>query len=138
VSKVSKTKERFHPKRIRLAGLMVLLLLSGVAQADRISNKWRLEFSGGAHSNGVIVLRVTPFGGEPLMVEAQIAKGTSENMVAEAVVEALRLALPEAQFSVERDDGEDVLIKKRRKAADFLVEIVSNSVEHVRINPDRE
>lgn len=131
-------KAFFHPKRMQFAVLAILCLLTGVTQADPNSNKWRLQFSGGAHSNGVIVLRVTPFGGEPLMVEAQIAKGTSENMVAEAVAEALKLTLPEAQFSVERDDGEDVLIKKRHKAADFLVEIVSNGVEHVRINPDRE
>jgi hypothetical protein len=39
---------------------------------------------------------------------------------------------------VERDDGKDVLIKARHGAANFDLTIVSNSVEHVRINPDRE
>ena len=42
------------------------------------------------------------------------------------------------RFHVERDDGEDVLIKKRRGNSDFGVEIMSNSVKGVRINIDRE
>jgi hypothetical protein len=40
--------------------------------------------------------------------------------------------------ALERDDGEDVLIKKKWGAADFEIEIVEVSVDGVRINPDRE
>ncbi len=119
------------------AGLLLSALLATAALASP-SNKWRLQFSGGAESDGVIILKLTPVGGEPLTVETTIAKGTSENAVAKAVVKACRDQLPEAAFHVERDDWEDVLIKKRHGAADFDVEIVSNTVKDVRINPDRE
>jgi hypothetical protein len=39
---------------------------------------------------------------------------------------------------VERDDGEDVLIKKRLGADRFEVEVQSNTVAGVRIRRDRE
>jgi hypothetical protein len=48
------------------------------------------------------------------------------------------MQLPRDAYHVERDDGEDVLIKKRHGAANFGLKIVSNSVKHVRINPQRE
>lgn len=44
----------------------------------------------------------------------------------------------EAQYHVERDDGEDVLVKKRGGAPDFLLEVVANTVEGVRINNKRK
>lgn len=102
------------------------------------SNKWRLEFSGKAHSDGEITIELTLVGGQKYTVTAKIVNGTSENKVAKTVAEVLKEQLPKDVFHVERDDGEDVLIKKRRRAADFDVKILSNTVEHVRINPDRE
>jgi len=102
------------------------------------SNKWRLEFSGKAYSDGEIVLAIQPIGGEEFTVMIPVKGGTSENNVAKTVTKALKEQLSEDAFHVERDDGEDVLIKKRHGAADFDVRIVSNTVEHVRINPDRE
>jgi hypothetical protein len=116
---------------------LALLLLAGIAIAST-SNKWRLQFSGGADSNGVIVLTFTPVGGEPITVDIAVKDGTPENGVARTVTEALKASLPKDGFHVERDDGEDVLIKQRHGAAEFGIEIVSNSVEGVRINPDRE
>lgn len=125
----------------RLAYLLSILaaglLLANVALASP-SNKWRLQFSGNAHSDGVIVMRFAPVGGEPITVEIEIADGTRENLVAKVVTETLQESLPEEAFHVERDDGEDVLVKKRRGAANFDFEVVSNSVKHVRINPDKE
>ena len=124
--------------RFRLSvALVALLVFTGLASANP-SNKWRLQFSGDAKSDGVIVLRFSPVGGDPLTVPISIAAGTSENHVAKVVVETLRAKLPSDGFHIERDDGEDVLIKKRKKAASFDLEVVSNSVRHVRINPDRE
>lgn len=46
--------------------------------------------------------------------------------------------LPDDAFKVERDDGEDVLVKKRMGAASFDVDIISITVKDVRINPERE
>jgi len=64
-----------------------------------------------------------------------IKDGTGENAVAKAVVKSLKEQLPEDSYHVERDDGEDVLIKKRLGEENFDVEIVSNTVKGVRINP---
>jgi len=113
------------------------LFLIATAQAST-SNKWRLQFSGGANSDGVIILRLSPKGGAPQEVSIAIEDGRGENGVAKDVTESLKAQLPGDIYHVERDDGEDVLIKKRRGTADFGVEILSNTVEGVRINPDRE
>ena len=102
------------------------------------SNKWRLQFSGGADSDGVITIQVHPIGGEPIVAEIAIDDDTGENAVAKAVTSGLKEQLPSEVFHVERDDGEDVLIKKRHGAANFEVKIISNTVKGVRINPDRE
>jgi hypothetical protein len=102
------------------------------------SNKWRLEFSGGSRSAGVIVIELTPVGADQIKVAVDVPNDTSENNVAKTVTAALQKALPGDAYHVERDDGEDVLIKARHGAADFTVVIVSNTVEHVRINLDRE
>lgn len=122
---------------IKSAAAVGLLLLSGTALAD-LSNKWRLEFSGNAESTGAIVLRITPKGGTPIDATINVAKDTGENSVAEAVVLGLQAQLPPDAYHVERDDGEDVLIKKEDGAADFSVAIVSNTLKGVRINPDKE
>jgi hypothetical protein len=101
--------------RILVLVVATLLLAASLSAQAKPSNKWRLEFSGGADSDG-----------------------TGENHVAKDVVKGLKAQLPEDGYHVERDDGEDVLIKKRHGAADFDVEVVSNTVKGVRIHPDRE
>ena len=121
--------------RLALAGIFVTVALSACAAS---SNKWRLQFSGGADSDGTIVIRLLPEDGTPLEASVDVEDGTGENAVAKAVVEGLRAQLPEDLYHVERDDGEDVLIKKRRGVSNFDVVIVSNTVDGVRINPDKE
>jgi hypothetical protein len=116
---------------------LAFLLMTSAGMA-KDSNKWRLEFGGKAHSDGVIVLKITPVDGSPINVNIEVADGTSENGVAKVVRDALRAQLPEKAFHIERDDGEDVLIKKRWGASDFNVEIVSSTVEHVSIHLEVE
>jgi hypothetical protein len=119
--------------------LLIVLSLALLATAEaRPSNKWRLQFSGGADSDGTITLLISPLGGEPIRAEIAITDGTGENAVAKAVVAGLREQLPSDGYHVERDDGEDVLVKKRRGAADFEIEVVANTVKGVHINRDRE
>jgi len=120
------------------SSLALLLLAAALAVEAKPSNKWRLQFSGGADSDGVIVLRITPKDGEALTAEIAIEDGTGENAVAKKVVEGLKEQLPKDRYHVERDDWEDVLIKKKLGEETFDVEIVSNTVKGVRINPDRE
>lgn len=122
---------------VTIAAALFALAICATALANP-SNKWRLQFSGNAKSSGVIVLELTPVGGEQITVEIEVEDKTTENHVAKVVVAALKEKLPADGYHVERDDGEDVLIKARHGAADFDLVIVSNTVEHVRINPDRE
>jgi hypothetical protein len=114
------------------------IVLATFSAEAKPSNKWRLQFSGGADSDGRIVITLMPVGGEPIVTTTAVEDGTSENRVAKTVVKSLREQLDEDVFHVERDDGEDVLIKRRRGAANFDVEITENTVKGVRINPDRE
>jgi hypothetical protein len=78
----------------------------------RTSNKWRVEFSEGADSDGVIMFRVTPIGGQSIDVSASIDDGTGENSVAGKVGDAFKAQLPDGAYHVEKDDGEDVLVKR--------------------------
>ena len=131
------------PKRSNFAGalcILVCLLLAAtnVSAGIGTSNKWRLQFSGNAESDGVITMKFTPKKGEPTVAEIPIKKGTSENGVAKAVVKALREQLPKDQYYIERDDGEDVLVKRRFGGVYFGYALVSNTVKGVRINPDKE
>jgi len=124
----------FAPRRFLLALALVLFASTALAKP---SNKWRLEFSGGAESDGEIVLVITPVGGEPVEVTTVVKKSDGENRVARRVRDALKEVL-DADYKVERDDGEDVLVKRRMGRPEFEIALVSNTVESVRINFDRE
>ena len=114
-----------------------LALLASVAMAAGVQNKWRLEFSGNAESDGHIVLELSPEQGEPQRANVDIRKGRSENGVARDVSAALQ-AQAGKRYNVEVDDGEDVLVKKHDGERDFVITIVENSVRGVRIEPDAE
>ncbi len=121
-------------------GLLVatLLLLAGAGHTASDSNRWRMQFSEGAKSDGVIVVEIAPEGSEAFQVSVPIADGTRENAVARAVASVLKAQLSKDQFHVEVDDGEDVLVKKTHGSPNFGLRIVSNSVKAVRINLDKE
>jgi hypothetical protein len=104
----------------------------------KTSNKWRIEFSEGANSDGIIMFRVTPIDGQSIDVSASITGGTRENNVASKVRDAFKAQLPDGAYHVEKDDGEDVLIKRRGDTPNFSLELVSNSVKSVRIDIERE
>ena len=106
------------------------------ASAD-VENKWRLQLSGDAESSGQITLAIAPEDEEAITVTVPIADQLDENAVAAALVNELSLRLGDL-YQVERDDGEDVLIKRRPGEKKFSVAVVENTVEGVRINLDEE
>jgi len=122
---------------MRLNVLLILLLLSSLTHAAPIENKWRLQFSGNAESAGVLVLAFTPKDGGATEVSIDVAHRTSENGVARRVRDVLREAIG-ADYRVEVDDGEDVLVKRRLGRPRFNVEVISNSIKGVRLNLDQE
>lgn len=117
--------------------VVLALAFASTSVLAKPSNKWRLEFSGAAESAGTIVISVTPEGGQAVEVSTEISKSDGENRVAAKVRDALKAALSETH-RVSRDDGEDVLIKKRSGQPNFDAALVSNTVESVRINFERE
>lgn len=101
-------------------------------------NKWRIQCSEGANSDGELVFRVTPKGGAPTDVTVAVKNGTSENNVADNIRDAFRAQLPKDTYTAEIDDGEDVLLKRRMGKPNFSLQVLSNSVNSVRLNVDRE
>lgn len=123
---------------IRIAAVACVGLLLALLPAHAASNKYRIQVSEGAKSDGEIVFAFSPEGVAAFEVAVPIAKGTSENAVARKIRDVLRQKLDPKAFSVEVDDGEDVLVKKAHGQPNFGLKLVSNSVKAVRINLDRE
>jgi len=123
--------------------LPAIVALASIAAAPafaddlKLSNKWRVEVSEGAKSDGTILFRVTPKEGQPLDVPVAIKDGTSENRVARTIRDAFRATLDKEEFHSETDDGEDVLLKKR-KGPNFELKLVESTVKATRIQVEKE
>ena len=127
-------------KLISIAPVAVLLVTgSAVAAAGdlNLSNKWRIEVSEGANSDGLIHFRITPDGGQPTDVEIPIEDGRGENGVARDIRDGLRKALDKERYHIETDDGEDVLVKKR-KGPNFELKLIGSTVKSVRFDVEKE
>lgn len=131
--------------RIALAALAVVAALSAAVPASAgaekkldLSNKWRVECSEGANSDGTILFRVTPKDGTPTEVAVAIKDGRSENGVARDIRDAFRNTLDPKKFHSETDDGEDVLLKKKGGAPNFELKLVSSTVKSVRFDVEKE
>lgn len=123
--------------RLAWRAAVLALLLAGPAAAA-LENKWRLQFSGNAESDGVLVLAVDPWGRPPpVLVRVQVVAGTSENGIARAARDALRAAVGQ-DYDVELDDGEDVLLNRRLFRRRFEVRVEENSIRGLRVNRDQE
>lgn len=123
--------------RTRLFALSLALLSSLAFASADVENKWRLQLSGDAESAGQIILAIAPLNEEAVTVTVPIADDLDENAVAAAVANALSLHLGE-HYQVERDDGEDVLVKRQPGEKKFSISVVENTVAGVRINLDEE
>ena len=123
--------------RISMLACAVLLVATASASA-KPSNKWRIAVSEGARSNGEIVFRVAPKGGESLEVVVAIADGTGENAVARQIRDVFKEKLDDTRYTVEVDDGEDVLVKRKKGKPIFNIMLIRNTVKAVRINVERQ
>ena len=121
-----------------LASLLLLVLLAASTAWASPSNKWRLQMSGHAKVDGDIELSFTPKGGTATSVVVAVPKGTGENAAARLVRDTLKAKFGKDVYKVETDDGEDVLVKKQDGERDFVVTVVENSVQGVKIDVDAE
>lgn len=137
--RAARTAAAARPFAVRIWRLaMLALLLPALPALAALENKWRLQFSGNAESDGVLVLAVDPWGRPPpVLVRVVVPAGTSENGVARAARDALRAAVGE-DYDVELDDGEDVLLNRRLFRRRFEVRVEENSIRGVRVNRDQE
>jgi hypothetical protein len=124
------------------AAAVTLMLALGTASADEqdqpsYSNKWRVEVSETARSDGTMLFRVTPKDGTPVEVTVSIKDGRGENNIAKDIRDAFKAALDAKSFHTETDDGEDVLLKKK-KGPDFALVLVESTVEATRLNIEKE
>jgi hypothetical protein len=103
----------------------------------KLSNKWRIKVSEGANNTGTLLFRVTPDKGTATDVLVNVEKGRSENGVATDIKNTFKKALDPKVYHVETDDGEDVLVKKR-KGPDYEVKLVESTLKGTRINLDKE
>jgi hypothetical protein len=122
---------------VTLAAALAAAFLAMPVGAET-SNKWRVEFSGNAESDGRIDVSLLEVGAVVAQVAVPVVKGTAENDVARRVRDELQLQLPKGRYTVEGDDGEDVLVKKQGDVEDFEIRIDGNTVQGVSIDADRE
>jgi hypothetical protein len=126
------------PAAISTAVSSLVLAALALADASPTSGKWRIELSGQALTTGELVFRITPRQGEATDVAVNIRSGRAENNVAKDVRDALAAKLSPQRYSVEVDDGEDVLIKKKQGQPDFAIELVEANVQNVSIKVEGE
>ncbi|BDU17350.1 hypothetical protein [Lysobacter auxotrophicus] len=122
---------------IHALSLAAMLLACPALALAAPSNKWRIQVSSDADSDGVVVLRVAPTDSAPVDITVQVPKDAGENHIARLIRDTLRAKLGD-RYKIEVDDGEDVLLKKRYGAADFDLTITQKTVAGVRITLDRE
>ena len=103
----------------------------------KLSNKWRIKVREGANNTGTLLFRVTPDKGTATDIVVNIEKGRSENGVATDIKNTFKQALDPKVYHVETDDGEDVLVKKR-KGPDYEVKLVESTLKGTRIYLDKE
>ena len=127
--------------RVLLSLSLCLTSLIAVAQDAAkldLSNKWRIQISEGAKSDGELRFLISPKDGTPLEVAVEIKDGRWENGIAKDIRDRLRQALDAKAFHVEVDDGEDVLVQKRGKAPRFELRLLESTVKATRIGIDKQ
>ena len=122
------------------AALASSMLFAAASFADNAptANKWRIEIDGQPTKSGDIVFLVTPRQGDSTKVRVNVKSGRAENNVAKDVRDALAAELSPERYSIEVDDGEDVLIKKKDGQPDFALELVKSEVQNVSIKIEGE
>jgi len=120
--------------------IVASLMLAAIAFADAAptANKWRIELDGQALKTGEIQFRVTPRQGEPTDITVNIRSGRAENNVAKDVRDAFAAKLSPDRYTIEVDDGEDILIKKKDGQPDFALELLESNVQNVSIKIEGE
>src|SRR5262245_2238113 len=126
-----------HRRTLAVAAAAVLSLLAIGAQAEP-SNKWRIKLNHRVDNDSTIVFRISPEGGgTPIEVETKIPAKTGENAVAKMLRDSFKASLGEG-YHGQTDDGEHVLIKRRKDTPNFDLPLVSSDATGLTIKLKRE
>ena len=114
----------------RLVGCLSGIVLGTVAQAadSGPAHKWRIDLNHQTENHGTLILRIAPVDGTPIDVETKFPADMNENHAARLLCDTLQASLDEQVYHIERDDGEDCLIKVRHNAPKFVVTLVSSTL----------
>ena len=119
--------------------LSTALLLAAVvnsAQADP-AHKWRIEFDGRPAEDGAVVLRLNPINGKSLDVETRVPARSTEENVARAVADSLKLSLGD-RYHVATDDGDDVIIRTDGDGPRFDLSLTRSTLKGVEVEIEQE
>ena len=115
----------FSRGTLALVAATLLALFAVGAQAEP-SKKWRIKLNHRVDNDATVVFRISPVGGTPIDVETKIPAGTGENAVAKMLRDSFKASLGEG-YHVETDDGEDVVIKRRKDTPEFELALQSSN-----------
>lgn len=115
------------------------LLMPKADQAPRPepADRWRLEFSDAADSDGIISFRLWVHEESPMHVDIPIRKGESNVDIAIAVRDALGGRLGN-RYTAVLVGGEEVVITARRGSPRFTVEVLRDAARDVDVDVERD
>jgi hypothetical protein len=102
------------------------------------TDDWRVEVNHDAESDGEILFQVTPKGGATQDVKVAIKKGTNENDVARAIKAAFAAQIGTKKYSIEMQDGENVVIERGMGHKDIALVFVSTTVKGIKVSVHRD
>ena len=119
----------------RILAVVALAGMASLASAadPKPSGNWRIAYNHATENDGTIVFRIAPINAAAVDVEVKVPANTTENNVAELTSAAIKTALGSENYRIGVDDGEDVVIRKRGKAKNFVVTMVSTSLTGLEI-----
>jgi len=102
------------------------------------TDDWRIAVNHDAGSDGDILFQVTPKGGATQDITVAIKKGTGENDVAHAIKKVFEAQIGTKKYSIEMEDGENVIIERSAGQKDIALVFVSSTVKGVKVSVHKD
>ena len=117
-----------------------LALASTTAKAENAdtSNKWRVQVAGESTADGVVLVRLSEIGNVIAEIPVTVPKHSDKKGVAQRIRDSLNGSLDANRYTVEVDDGNDVLVKAQEDVKDFELAIVRNTADGTEVTVDKE
>jgi len=127
------------PNRFLLtAALGVAFTIGAPAAFADPSNKWDIDVSGRAKTDGQITLAITPAGGEAQEVAVDIPAATNHEAAIVLISNALSQAFGQGVYRVRADDRDTVEVEAVNGNRDFDIIMVRNTADGLTVELDRE